>query len=1038
MKALSITMGAFGPYRDKQTVDFTLLGEETIFLITGPTGAGKTTIFDAMCFALYGRASGSDRDQDTMRSHFAHPDEPTYVDFQFELRGKMYRVVRMPKQQKKKERGEGWKEEPARAELYMAHENSEKLIASKIKEVNEHIEEIMGLDYEQFRKMIMIPQGEFRKLISENSKEREEILQRIFKTEFFSQLTDYFKKHSKELEKEIQQFEWKIEQEINKIQWGMDSDHAVENEDLSKIRERLKQRIDSQEKLVSEEKEHLDHIRRKSDKLQKQLYEMKQTAELFEERDALLKEKSELDENRKHIDRLKHDVSLANNAAEVFPYEKQYEERKQEFNQWKKKQKEKEERLVQVKADFEELENKYRAEMEKEEERQQLKVEWDKKVEEKNKLDEFLQLANKLNHAEKVTEEKKKHSESLQAEQAQLVKRKKELRSKTAEERTVAQAQFEKKEERQRLQTRMQSLGQLDEEWGKLKKLRVNYQTFMKHFQQIKKKQEDSKKAYEVALEEIRKHHAYTLSLQLEPGDHCPVCGSKEHPFHAERPSNIIDEEALENLKHTFEKADREYQKAQDNAVKVKSDGESQRQITEKVYRDLAEHVEDLNDEAISTAMKQCQKELNELEKVSQELEKKANDISSAVKQLDDLEEKEQQLQVNIEKVRNEFHEKQQELTTLESDHKTMKEKYPFSSTDVQVLTDEVKNKEKAYRKALKDWEEIQKSYTNKRDEFHQMQTMVNEGDKYLQEAETALAQREEEFDQTLVQFSFTSVESYRKALKSTEEVEDLTSKIEVYQKRIDLVAARLSELDRKLEHQSKPDIKEIEQEWKDIYETLTTQQEKLNEMNISLRQNHTIQDNVATLVEDQGELAAQYYDIAELSQLASGDNHLRLSLERYVLASFLDEILVQANLRLDQMTDHRYQLIRSDAVAKRGAQSGLDLEVIDHHTGQQRSVRTLSGGEGFKASLSLALGMADVVQSHAGGVQLDTLFIDEGFGTLDELSLEQAIGCLRSLQDGNRMLGIISHVPQLKEEIPAKLQIDSGPKGSTVAFVFQ
>lgn len=191
-------------------------------------------------------------------------------------------------------------------------------------------------------------------------------------------------------------------------------------------------------------------------------------------------------------------------------------------------------------------------------------------------------------------------------------------------------------------------------------------------------------------------------------------------------------------------------------------------------------------------------------------------------------------------------------------------------------------------------------------------------------------------------------------------------------------------------------------------------------------------------LMDDQGELASKYYDIAELAQLAKGDNHLRLSLERYVLASYLDEILVQANVRLDQMTDHRYQLIRSDAVAKRGAQSGLDLEIIDHHTGKQRSVRTLSGGEGFKTSLSLALGMADVVQAHAGGVQLDTLFIDEGFGTLDEISLEQAISCLRSLQDGNRLLGIISHVPQLKEEIPAKLQIRAGVRGSTLEFTFQ
>lgn len=154
-------------------------------------------------------------------------------------------------------------------------------------------------------------------------------------------------------------------------------------------------------------------------------------------------------------------------------------------------------------------------------------------------------------------------------------------------------------------------------------------------------------------------------------------------------------------------------------------------------------------------------------------------------------------------------------------------------------------------------------------------------------------------------------------------------------------------------------------------------------------------------------------------------------------MASFLDEILSQANIRLDRMTEYRYQLIRSGQVAKQGAQSGLDLEVLDHHTGQQRSVKTLSGGEGFKASLSLALGLADVVQAHAGGIQMDTLFIDEGFGTLDETSLQQAIDCLKDLQDSNRLLGIISHVPHLKDEIHAKLEITPSPRGSTLAFSF-
>jgi len=223
--------------------------------------------------------------------------------------------------------------------------------------------------------------------------------------------------------------------------------------------------------------------------------------------------------------------------------------------------------------------------------------------------------------------------------------------------------------------------------------------------------------------------------------------------------------------------------------------------------------------------------------------------------------------------------------------------------------------------------------------------------------------------------------------------------------------------------------------------EELQEQLQKTSDLLYSLSQkeehDRLVLKRVGELLAEQQDLEVEYYTIGALADLAHGNNQLKLSFERYVLSSFLDEILIQANLRLERMTNHRYQLIRSGQIAKRGAQSGLDLEVLDHHTGKQRSVKTLSGGEGFKASLSLALGLADVVQAHAGGVQLDTLFIDEGFGTLDEVSLQQAIDCLKDLQDSNRLLGIISHVPQLKNEIHAKLQIIPSPNGSRMEFSF-
>lgn len=1038
MKALTLAMGAFGPYRDKQEVDFTTLGEESIFLITGPTGAGKTTIFDAMCFALYGRASGSDRDQDSMRSHFADPEQPTYVDFLFELRGKTYRILRMPKQLKKKERGEGWKEEPARADLFMVHDNEEKVLSSKIKEVNEQIEAILGLDYEQFRKMIMIPQGEFRKLISENSKEREEILQRIFKTEFFANLTEHFKKEAKTLEDEIHQFEWKITQEKEKIHWGEDHDESLVNQELSKVRERLNERILSQEKIFSEENNHLKALQKDVETLQAEYYKAKQLRDLFQEKDHLYEEKHHLDEKKETISQMKHEYALGKNAAQVKPMERQYEERKKEVERLRESQATKEENRKQIHEEFLHIEKKYKNEVENEENREHLKRVWQEKEEEKKHLKEFLELSSKLKMLERETDKSEKAVEETKISLQGIAEQMKELKDKAKDERRLSEIGFEKKQHYQKLKQRKESIERLMNEWNKLKELRSNFQSFMKQYQEIEKSQKDAKVVYENAMEEIRKHHAYTLALDLDKGTPCPVCGSKDHDAIASRPAHVPDEKEMDHLKEAYDKADQAFQKAQGKLLDVKSEGEAQRHLTESLQAELSDQIEELSKEKINEADQDCLTAMKRVQKEHSEIEEQRKEIQAALEKLEKLENQQEELRKRKESIQKDYYEKQQNIATLKSQSETLKASVSFTSTDPAKIAEEASKHEALYEQAEKRWQELQAQHQKKRDEWHQIDTAVEEGRKYIEQGKEALKQRKEEFDQTLVQYSFASLEDYQRALRSDSEMEKMNEAIQHHQQRLTVIAERISELDRKLSSQEKPDLPSLEEKAEEQRQKLAKHQELVNHLNQSLNQNLSIRKTITALVDEQGELAAKYYDIAELAQLARGDNHLRLSLERYVLASYLDEILMQANLRLDQMTDHRYQLIRSDAVAKRGAQSGLDLEVIDHHTGQQRSVRTLSGGEGFKTSLSLALGMADVVQAHAGGVQLDTLFIDEGFGTLDEVSLEQAIACLRGLQDGSRMLGIISHVPQLKEEIPAKLQIHAGPSGSTVDFVFQ
>lgn len=1038
MRALTLTMNAFGPYRDKQVVDFSALGDESIFLITGPTGAGKTTIFDAMCFALYGRASGSDRDQDSMRSHFADEDEPTYVDFQFELRARQYRIVRMPKQKRKKERGEGYKEDPARSDLYIYTDGEEKLLATKIKEVNEYIEEILSLDYEQFRKMIMIPQGEFRRLISENSKEREEILQRIFKTHFYSDLTDYLKKESTTLKTEMDQFQWKIDQEVSKIHWGMD---VPEDQDLWQPEDYVKglsERLSSQQELLQEQTDHVEEQSKIVEQKQEAYQEAKQFDNLFQTKQELEKRKENLGLQKEEIKKREDQLKRAQEAQEVLPYEQQWKERKQELERLQQSLHQKNEEKKRLQTTYSKIEAEFEEEREQDDKRQELKNQWDKRQEEKKLLEEYIKLKRKFDESQKQITEQEKQLKSWQTQKQKVEKEEEHLRSNLKEQRTYTNRQYELKSKLEQKQGIVQKLTRLQKEWRKLADLRQSYHTFMKSYRQLQQEEQDARGKYEKALDEIRSHHAYTLSRGLTENAPCPVCGSTHHPHPAPKPSSIPDDKQVQTLKEQMEHAYVHFQKAQGQLVEVKAEGESQRQLVDALKQDLTTEPLELDETLISEWIDQTTKENEQLQQELNHVNEEAKRMEANEKRLDELSIQTQKLSETIEKARTALSSKKEEAVRDETQMNQFLEKGEIDTLSPNDLETKIQQAKKAYEEAMKHWEEIYSRYHNLRDQLHQIQASEKEIQNYANQTEEALKASKQSFDQAFDQSSFESNEEYQRAIVTKQEMQQFQTEIDDYKAKFASIEGRLTDIYEKLEGVERPDLTQVYQQLEEEKSKLSEIQKRLNEQTVMYQQNKSVYDEIQKLLSNQGELAKKYYDIAELAGLAKGDNALRLSLERYVLASFLDEILVQANMRLDQMTDHRYQLIRSDEIAKRGAQSGLDLEVIDHHTGQKRSVRTLSGGEGFKASLSLALGMADVVQAHAGGVQLDTLLIDEGFGTLDDISLEQAIDCLRGLQDGNRMLGIISHVAQLKEEIPAKLQIQAGPYGSSVQFIFQ
>ncbi|MCT2535047.1 AAA family ATPase [Aquibacillus koreensis] len=1035
MRAITLTLHAFGPYSKEQTINFNDLGDESIFLITGPTGAGKTTIFDAICYALYGRASGSDRDQDSLRSHFANTDEPTSVAFTFQLKDKTYEVTRYPRQLKRKERGEGFTEDPARAELYEIVNQDHQLISAKIKDVNETLEQMLGLDYEQFRKMIMIPQGEFRRLISENSKEREEILQKIFHTHFYERITDELKKQAKELREQIAQLQWKIDQEAGKIKWKYIN--VEDHESTDELLKQLDEEIKSTKKDKQQWSEKLLKDKEQLKAAQERYYKGKQLAEKFEEFNALNKKKANLVELEPFILTKKKTLDIAKKAEQIVPFENQVNERKQEWKEQQVKLENQQSKLKKSEEIFVQIKMNYEQELNREDERAKVKDTIETKKQQLDKLFYFTEIQGKFSYIVKEKETQQQYVKSIQEKVGHLTSQLEKIEYQLKDQNQWTKSFYNSEAKLKEMSDRLLRLKRLQTEVKTLDTMRADYQKVHHQYQEVGINYKQKKQELEKLEEQQKRNHAYYLAQHLHEGETCPVCGGVDHPNKAIEGEGSVSEEVIKKLKHEIEQIDKQLQHWQDKFVQVKSDGQAQRKLVEDMYKELKDFLSSQEEEEIAGTVVEWNERIKQSTEKHNEIKNHIAWMEEAEKKKEKLQKDKKDLEVMVEAENKKQEKINESYIRLHTQIESVKKELTDPQRDPNDLRVEINNQEEHYQKWMEQWEKLKKDYEAIKNNLQQERTVLEQ----LQEFVANTKQRYESqmgiFEQKINENEFESIESYKQAKRSTVEQEQMQKEIDDFERQQSSVEQRLVELAKQLNKEENPDLN-------DLIATVQTQETIVEQANQNfqslvhhIEQHSEIFDIIEVLHEKYQNVSKQYYDIGELADLARGENHLKLSFERYVLSSFLDEILLQANLRLDQLTEHRYQLIRSDQIAKRGAQSGLDLEVLDHHTGQQRSVKTLSGGEGFKAALSLALGMADVVQAHAGGVQLDTLFIDEGFGTLDELSLEQAINCLKGLQQSNRILGIISHVPQLKEEIHAKLQITPSPQGSRAAFTF-
>lgn len=1027
MRPIQLIMTAFGPYKQKEVIDFNDLGDHRIFAISGNTGAGKTTIFDAICYVLYGEASGEERsDTSMLRSQFADDNMYTSVELTFQLKGKRYEIKRQLGHKK-----QGNKTITGHAvELYEVIDEEKVPAVDRfhVTDVNKKVEDLIGLSKHQFSQIVMLPQGEFRKLLTSETENKEEILRRIFKTDRYKlmrELLDQKRKQWKDVLQEKQKERELYFRNVFKlpIRDGSLLETLVEQEHVNthQVVEALEQETD----VYKAEVEQLQVEQEVQTKQLKDAETRFHAAKSVNEKFIDLQQKNEkyntLQENRTVIEMKETSFKRAEEAKRLLPFEQWYEEAIQNEQKAESLLKQIIAKKENITNSFELAQQKYEALKNKEPEREDAK----KLVQRLEELQPIIaSLAEKqlnLQNAEIQVGKLKEGMHNLDRQLDEHTNQKQQMSGELQQLERALEQYVAKVEELTNMREDAKVLKQAYDVWQEKQK-------FEQEKEAAYNKMQMAVNAYENMERRWLSEQAGILALHLHDGESCPVCGSTNHPKKATEQSDAIDEKELNDLRDKKNVAEKLHVQLEEkwNFYHLQYE-----QVIEEVkkrgYRseELAETYS-----ALVQKGKQLVTEVNTL-KASEETRKQtALNIKSVEEKVDALQK--QQREVETEQHRIEM-ECMQLRTSYEHDKKNISE----SLQTVQAWKVQFDQAMHELRLMEDEWKKVQEAYQHWQNENIRIQA---EQESAFNQFESTKLKKEEtfvRFMKELEQSGFTDQSTYKEAKLNDAEMEILQKEIQSYYSSLEVLAKQIEELRAELKDKEYMDITALGEHIKDLEINLDIIKEKRQRAQNAVTYISDLHENIRRIDEQIHEEEKAFQELVDLYEVMKGDNESRISFERYILIEYLEQIVQIANERLRKLSNGQFYLKRSERVEKRNRQSGLGLDVYDAYTGQTRDVKTLSGGEKFNASLCLALGMADVIQSYEGGISIETMFIDEGFGSLDEESLTKAVDALIDLQKSGRFIGVISHVQELKNAMPAVLEVTKQKDGcSQTRFV--
>ena len=928
MRPLLLKMSAFGPYAGNTVIEFDKLGDKGLYLICGDTGAGKTTIFDAICYALFGEASGRLRDVSMLRSKYADDLTPTEVELLFLHNDKEYRIVRNPEYYRPSKRGGGLTKQPQDACLYMPDGN----VISKAKDVNKAVEELLSLNCDQFFQISMIAQGSFRELLISDTNTRQKIFRELFKTGFYLTLQDKLSEARKEISDKVSDSKKSIELYVRDITVDEDDVLSIDVENAKAglmltedIIELIVSLINKDETIANDNENKLKTVNGELERVNSSIAIIENAINSKEMLDITLKEYEE-----------KKPMEEAANA--------EFEKAKIELA--------KKDGIVKELSAIE-------AEIKKNEDIKKTEA-----------------LINRLSDDEKNETEKLSLLSDEKEQKAGVLS---ELKSELDGLKNVGVSIEEYKNKLEKLDESINELNELKKEYIKYNKGQQELEELTDKYIEDNNEFKRLRDIYEEMEQAFRDGQAGILAATLTDGEKCPVCGSLAHPDKAKLTDEIPSEEKLNEAKDNASKA-------RDKANEASSFLRSRRTFVELIKEQLINNaVELFSDSDIDE-----DKDLF-ISNLESNIESRKFEITTLRNDIND--------KLNNEK-RRETRKKEIEDNLISEYEKKLK----LIDEDIASLNIEIAGINASINENKLKAKEIKESLI-----FSDM-------------SDAEIRRNELTYTLNSIQQLYDIKEQERNQIH--DEVTKLTSKIESLKKSLEGI--EITDVTDK-----KAKKTELEYKRNDLTK-------KIQEERTRIRINNNVLANIKDKAESLKETEKNLSYITSLSKTANGDlaGKEKIKLETYIQTTYFDRIIRRANLRFMEMSSGQYELKRQRVASDIRGQSGLDLVVIDHYNGTERSVRTLSGGESFMASLSLALGLSEEVQSSSGGVSVDTLFVDEGFGTLDSDSLDLAYKALTNVTEGNRLVGIISHVAELRNKIDNQIIVKKEKSGGSVATV--